>query len=85
MNELYGPELVFVMSAGGFKFCKLKVEGECILLVFKKPKSGDDPYSREVEIELMEFIFAVWLAAVEYCRRTNQNLPSCYQELTYRA
>ena len=85
MKELYGPELVFVASPGGFKFCKLKVEGECILLVFKKPKSGDDPYTREVEIELTEFNFAVWLTAAEYCRRTNQNLPSCYQELTYRA
>ena len=83
--ESDGPDLVFVVSPGGFKFCKLKVEEGYIILVFRKPKSGDDPYSREVEIELTEFVFSIRLAATEYCRRTNQNLQPCYQGLTYRA
>ena len=85
LTESEGPDLVFVVSPGGFKFCKLKVEEGDIILVFRKPKSGDDPYSREVEIELTEFIFSVRLAAAEYCRRTNQNLQPCYKGLTYRA
>ena len=85
LTESDGPDPVFVVSPGGFKYCKLKVEEGGVILMFKKPKSGDDPYSREVEIELTEFIFSVRLAAAEYCRRTNQNIQPCYQGLTYRA
>ena len=83
--ESDGPDLVFVVSPGGFKFCKLKVVEGYIIFVFKKPKTKGDPYSREVEVELLELLTYVFTAVTEYCRRTNQNLQPCYQGLTYRA
>ena len=85
MFEYGEPELIFVISGNGYKFCRLQVVNGQIILVFKKAKPKDELLNREVEIELMEFIFRVLLAAAEFCRRTGQQYNQTYQKLTYRA
>lgn len=79
------PELIFVVSGNGYKFCRVQVINGQIILVFKKAKPKSELLSREVEVELMEFISYVLLAAAEFCRRTGQQYNQTYQKLTYRA
>lgn len=85
MYEYEVPELVFVISGSGYKFCRVQVVNNQIILVFKKTKTRGELLSREVEIELMEFISVVLMAAAEFCRRTGQQYNNIYLKLTYRA
>ena len=85
MDTVEMPCMIFVVSPNGYKFCKLKIVDGAIILAFKKMKSGKEPFHREVEIELMEWISIVLQAAMEYCRRTGQQIHTHYQKLTYRA
>ena len=85
MYEYLEPELIFVVSGNGYKFCRVQVVNGQIILVFKKAKPKGEQISREVEIELMAFLATVLMAAMEFCRRTGQQYNQTYQKLTYRA